>query len=612
MKRSISLTSALLLIRLLLRSAFAETTVVAKMEDELEDLDTTNKNDDDIVHAHTHQLEEKAEKGHQRDVRQDKSLISQYTHHYRNVHVPLSEYLHRILVQTIQFPQVKFNRKSRKSDVAILPEEGKGEQQKQQAKYEPRMNNNQGQKNVGFVKGMGNSIGNFHVEDARWVRAWCPPPNLKTSEGDDKSIEVVGTEAYKPDKTAPPNANGQQNEIDSDSSNSGGEEDDDLQPQVVFFVSNSDSRGGGNSALSSIGGSACLTVLGQQYDNSKDIVQYTLLQQKLHLGNIDVHKRDFAYHPVVANLETRLKDEEKAVEAFGTKQSSRTKRDAAYDDNEHDRQVSFRWWSWVVHLSQMLQSGHIFHNTVDKKKDNYNKQHSSYQSSIYEEVGKSAFAGGSHGEVWRARRRCPSVTADNEKNENSTRTTPFSSSCDDGKDLIVKRLKIELGYSILEAGLREVYFGELLAREVESSNYFTTYVDHFFREGRKGQVELWIVFENAGPSLRSYMYEATVADGFVIFQHSAFWRRLRMGISDRVSGSRSHKTMDDNSQSRDGTNGNGTSEEVEGRYLLKEVLKQIVSENSLFSELRLRYLPLTSFVIAQVCRLSSRERHNAP
>lgn len=85
-----------------------------------------------------------------------------------------------------------------------------------------------------------------------------------------------------------------------------------------------------------------------------------------------------------------------------------------------------------------------------------------------------------------------------------------------------------------------------------------------------------------------------------------------MGISDRVSGSRSHKTMDDNSQSRDGTNGNGTSEEVEGRYLLKEVLKQIVSENSLFSELRLRYLPLTSFVIAQVCRLSSRERHNAP
>lgn len=34
-------------------------------------------------------------------------------------------------------------------------------------------------------------------------------------------------------------------------------------------------------------------------------------------------------------------------------------------------------------------------------------------------------------------------------------------------------------YPILEAGLREVYFGELLGREAESSNMFTTYVSHF-------------------------------------------------------------------------------------------------------------------------------------
>lgn len=41
--------------------------------------------------------------------------------------------------------------------------------------------------------------------------------------------------------------------------------------------------------------------------------------------------------------------------------------------------------------------------------------------------------------------------------------------------------------------------GELLAREVESSiKGITTYVDHFFRESGHDQVELWIVFENAG------------------------------------------------------------------------------------------------------------------
>jgi hypothetical protein len=131
----------------------------------------------------------------------------------------------------------------------------------------------------------------------------------------------------------------------------------------------------------------------------------------------------------------------------------------------------------------------------------------------------------------------------------------------------VKRLKIEQGYAILEAGLREVYFGELLAREVDSQMLFTTYIDHFFREGRRGQVELWIVFENAGPSLRSYLYEATVADGFVVFQHSAFWRRLRVGIS----GCSSRTTVNECTNSRDET------QAVEGRHLLKEVLKQIVS-----------------------------------
>ena len=113
--------------------------------------------------------------------------------------------------------------------------------------------------------------------------------------------------------------------------------------------------------------------------------------------------------------------------------------------------------------------------------------------------------------------------------DEATRNT--TATCDEERDLIVKRLKIEYGFFVLEAGLREVYFGELLAREVESSSLFTTYVDHFFREGRSGQVELWIVFENAGPSLRSYLYTPVETDGFMLYQHSAFWRRLRRSIA---------------------------------------------------------------------------------
>lgn len=566
MKRSISITSALLL-QILLNTTFyaAETTeVTAIVDEELQDLNENNSDEDNILHQ-----EANTEKRHQRNnnvQQQDKSLIGRYTQHHRNNIVPLSKYLHRILVQHIQLPQWNFHRKQRRRKT--WPEKD----EKAQFKSFER--------NVDFVKGMSHSVSN-----AKWVRAWCPP-SLKScgsDEEDDKSIEVVGAEkdaaaaaAAECKRISSTSVHKQQDEIDDDSS-SDVQEDDVLPGMVLFVESSSDSSSsssGGENALSTLGGSACLTVLGEQYDRNKEIVQYTLLEQELHLGNIVLHKRDFAYHPVVARLENRFttEDEENAVEAFGTRYSQSRR------EEEDDRQVSFRWWSWVAHLSQMLHSDHIFHNTADgKKRDNYNKQHSSYQSSIYEEVGKSAFAGGSHGEVWRARRRCPSVSGVGDRDdENSTQSSSFSSSCDDGKDLIAKRLKIELGYSILEAGLREVYFGELLAREVESPTLFTTYVDHFFREGKRGQVELWIVFENAGPSLRSYMYEATVADGFVVFQHSAFWRKLRMGISR----SRSHKTMDDNSQNEDDTDRNGG-------HLLKEVLKQIVSGDScIFFKLR--------------------------
>jgi hypothetical protein len=145
------------------------------------------------------------------------------------------------------------------------------------------------------------------------------------------------------------------------------------------------------------------------------------------------------------------------------------------------------------------------------------------------EMGKSAFAGGSHGEVWRGRRIC-------------TRPTFLSRGrkdldCDDKQPLVLKKLRVERGYRLLEAGLREVYFGNLIRKQIDEQrqDFFTVYVDHFFREvpqrtfGRvqTKDLELWIVFEDAGPSLRSYMYTATVSGGFMMYQHSRLWTQLR-------------------------------------------------------------------------------------
>lgn len=270
--------------------------------------------------------------------------------------------------------------------------------------------------------------------------------------------------------------------------------------------------------------SRCIVEMGKRYDANDEVAQYALIHREFHeLGSVDVHRKDFAYHPVELNtfasdkaqpgwrapyfsgeykaheLESRITPDSEAMQILSTYDPGYSIR------TDTDQQVSFRWWSWIDHFNQYFRRHHEF-NTEGSLLDsgtaiagslNRDKQ-SAYGSNLYESEGKS-FAGGSHGEIWRARRRCPTKRVD----------------CDDKKDYIVKRLKIELGYDVLEAGLREVYFGELLAREAQASSLVTTYVDHFFREGgQKGQIELWIVFKDAGPSLRSFLYTSIVdADG---------------------------------------------------------------------------------------------------
>ncbi len=285
----------------------------------------------------------------------------------------------------------------------------------------------------------------------------------------------------------------------------------------------------------------CLKYMGQQYDHDTRVVQYALIRrEQLELGIADVHRHDFAYQPVALTMNqekwSARNDDSACSSSSGGSSSSRelqtmNRQSSWYGlsggSEQGDRQVSFRWFSWVTHISQLLHSGS---GSYTMSATNHQTT-TPYQSSIYEEDGKS-FAGGSHGEIWRARRRCPIILEGGRNgiglNDSGHENPP---SCDADRDLIVKRLKIEFGYPLLEAGLREIYFGELLAREAESSGLFTSYVDHFFREGHRGQVELWIVFENAGSSLRSFLYTPVDTGGYMVYQHSAFWRKLRWGIA---------------------------------------------------------------------------------
>ena len=220
----------------------------------------------------------------------------------------------------------------------------------------------------------------------------------------------------------------------------------------------------------------------------------------------------------------------------------------------------------------------------------------------YEKLGNRAFAGGSHGEVWKARRRCNLIVnveaMKKENDKSSDKSSEVKSStkmCDDSSPLIMKRLKVNQGLYFMEAGLREIYFGEILARSDGSESLFTTLVDHFYRRPTtviNAAVELWIVFENAGPSLRSYIYTPVNMGDFVIYQHSDLWRNLRLGIEPNarkdlfsvaiVSGSNGrHNNVKDSSENKeDGEIHREPKDNLsieKGRSFFRKILKQILT-----------------------------------
>lgn len=259
------------------------------------------------------------------------------------------------------------------------------------------------------------------------------------------------------------------------------------------------------------------------------------------LGSQNIYSHDFAYRPVVALPST-----------------------------SHDRWRDDEYW-W----------------------DNQNHNNMNEE---YEKLGERAFAGGSHGEVWKAKRRCHSnhlVVNVGTQYQDFRDSRYHKEQCHEGEELIMKRLKVGKEFTMMEAGLREIYFGDILSRNEDSQSLFTTYVDHFFHRGSSDEIndlELWIVFKDAGTSLRSYLYTPVNTGSFVVYQHSAFWTKLRTG-SERDEGSSlvalvkgANICADDQGEETKKNNPtykpNANSEKppvVPGKRVLKSIIRQLLT-----------------------------------
>lgn len=278
----------------------------------------------------------------------------------------------------------------------------------------------------------------------------------------------------------------------------------------------------------------------QQHDKELSVVQYYELVERVYdeLGLLDEHIVDFAYQPVIPRKQQSQRVEEELGEEGDDAKAKKPKNTSASP-------------SVIIPTLNTIDSSILwlpYENNEDHKDDNYEKKHY-----YYERVGNTAFAGGSHGEIWKARRRCDFLTKNESYHSEEDGEEQQQHLCDDQQQLIMKRLKVEEGSAIMEAGLREVYFGQLLRPKVAqaTSSLFTTYVDHFFRKAAD-RTELWIVFVDAGMSMRSFLYTPIMSDdGFIVYQNSEFWRKLRVSVtSDATSTTSSTSSKATSSQDR--------------------------------------------------------------
>ena len=258
-----------------------------------------------------------------------------------------------------------------------------------------------------------------------------------------------------------------------------------------------------------------------------DGTEYELIEPlHLELGLAVKHLSDYAYTPVIT------KDVEPIIVHY----------DSSSLQTHHDESS---WWRYWLHFPQ--------EDTASSSSEEYKL--------------KSAFAGGSHGQVWRGKRKCAANRVCHEEN------------------LVFKRLKIEHGYRLLEAGLREVYFGKLLANQTESvASMYTQYVDHFFKENNN-TLELWIVFRDAGSSLRSYLYSGNLVGNFVVYQPSELWMKLRFSVSAQDSANKEASSLQLLPASTSSETEQGKSPSaLMGRRLMSVVLRQLLQAASFLHE----------------------------
>jgi hypothetical protein len=264
---------------------------------------------------------------------------------------------------------------------------------------------------------------------------------------------------------------------------------------------------------------------------SAQVAYYELLTPlHLELGGKVQHVEDYAYSPVVTVVAQPI--------------SINVELESSADMLEETPSPRRGWWQWWIPWKTLRDRSAKFNSFKYKMND-------------------EAFAGGSHGEVWRGRRRCV-------KQQHSS----AKEGCTEDP-LVFKRLKVESGFRTLEAGLREVHFGNLLLQLSQDPRaLFTQYIEHFF--GDDG--ELWIVFADAGQSLRSLLYTATDAGGFVVFHQSWLWTLMRMSLrskQDENSNNASNEGFSVAPFQRTQVEEARVIEDKTGKQLMKTFLRQV-------------------------------------
>eukprot|EP00941_MAST-03F_sp_MAST-3F-sp1_P004327 g4327.t1 len=158
---------------------------------------------------------------------------------------------------------------------------------------------------------------------------------------------------------------------------------------------------------------------------------------------------------------------------------------------------------------------------------------------------RERFEGGSHGEIWRARRvtQQRKVTTKSKlktetwldslskllgyrtEEEDNSKGDTFNKKSDNRyryrkmeESFILKRMFVERGESVRLAGLREAHFGQKL----RGLPHIARFVEYF--ETKK---DIWLVFQDEGKSLRDFLYSRRNFGNGVGFESSEFWRALR-------------------------------------------------------------------------------------